>query len=167
MSGGRTNTNFGAAVDLHATIRLCVIHTLKFDLQPLAGQAVSLAKLRMFVANGSVGLQNVKQVPDNSWTEGALTYANRPVKGATIATFTPGISTGVWQEVEITSAVAAGAGSFLSLAVDTLSTDAYHFNSAEAATDRVELFIETGGEPGSPTPTPTARRRHTKRRPVP
>jgi hypothetical protein len=109
----------------------------------------------MFVTNGSAGLQNIKQVADNTWTEGSLTYANRPPKGAAVTSFTPGAGTGVWTEVVITSAVAAKAGSLMSLAIDTADSDPYHFNSAEAASVRVELMVESVAPTPTMSPTPT------------
>ena len=123
---------------------------LKFDLTPFAGQTVSLAVLRMFVIDGTGGSQNIKTVENTTWTENSITFANRPPKGATITTFLPGPTTGVWSEVNITSAAAAAAGSFMSLAIDSLDSNGYDFNSAEAPSDRVQLVISG---PSSPTPT--------------
>ena len=135
---------------------------MKFDLRFLAGQTVSLATLRMFVTNGSKGAQNVKLVADTAWTEGAITHANRPPKGATVTTFTPGAGAALWREVVITSAISANAGSLLSLAIDSANSDGYGFNSVEATANRVELAIEASGTAPStpipsstPTPTPT------------
>src|SRR3990172_2838882 len=133
---------------------------MKFDLRFLADQTVSLATLRMFVTNGSKGAQNVKLVADTAWTEGAITYANRPPKGATVTTFPPGAGAALWREVVITSAIAANAGSLLSLAIDSANSDGYGFNSVEATANRVELAIEaSGAAPSTPipssTPTPT------------
>jgi len=95
----------------------------------------------MFVTSGSGNAQNIKHVADTGWTENTITFNNRPAKGATIATFTPGSSTGTFLEVPLTSAVAANAGSFLSLAIDNTGSDGFDFNSAEAASNRVELVI--------------------------
>lgn len=148
------NNNFGLSVNLQSDASPINESFLKFDLRSLAGLTISLAKLRMFVTNGSGGVQSVKQVTDNTWSEGTLTYGNRPAKGAAIASFTPGSSTGVWKEVAITSAIAAKAGSFMSLAVDSGSSDGYDFNSAEAGANRVELVVQWGGPSASSTPTP-------------
>jgi hypothetical protein len=130
---------------------------MKFALRTLAGLNISQATLRMFVTNGSANLQNIKQVADNTWTESALTFNNRPATGATVSTFTPGSTTGAYLQVPITSTVASAAGSFLSLAIDNAGSDGFTFNSAEAATNRVELIIQwSGGAPSTtPTPTPT------------
>ena len=113
---------------------------------------MALAQLRMFVSNNSGQAQSVRPVADDSWTEDTLTFNSRPAKGAAIATFIPS-STGVWVQVDITSHVAANAGSLMSLAVVAGGSNDYIFNSAEAASNRVELVIYHGG---TPTPTPTA-----------
>jgi len=110
----------------------------------------------MFVTNASTGTQNIKSVADNSWTEGEINYNNRPAKGATITTFIPNVALNSWMEVNITSAVAANAGSLMSLAIDTASSDGYHFNSKEAPTNRLELLVSWAGAGGTGTPTPTA-----------
>ena len=131
---------------------------MKYNLQPLAGQTIVSAKLRMFVNNGSVGAQNIKAVANNSWTEATLNFTNAPAKGATITTFTPGPGTLVWVDVDLTPTVVAAAGSSLSLALDTASTDGYDFASKDSPSDRVHLEVLLSGTPAPtpvPTPTPT------------
>jgi len=125
---------------------------MKFNLQPLAGLPISLARLRMFVSSAG-DTQNLKPVADNSWTENTITYNTRPAKGSILTTFTPS-SVNNWIEVDITSHVASNAGSLMSLAIDATASNGYDFNSAEAATNRVELVINHG--PATPTGTPTA-----------
>ena len=134
---------------------------LKFDLRPFAGQTISAAKLRMFVTNGSGGTVDLKAVSDTSWSEGSINYGNKPAKGVVLKTFTPGTTLSVWVEVDLTSGVAGKAGSLMSTVLDTTSSDGYAFNSSEAATNRVQLVVSTGGgqTPGptaSPTRTPSA-----------
>jgi cell division septation protein DedD len=144
--------NFGQVTTLQTDSSPIKEAYLKFNLQSLGGLSIPLATLRMFVADGSGHLQNIKQVADNSWTEDTLTFNNRPPKGATITSFTQS-SGGVWVELNITSYVAANAGSFMSLAIDSNGTNPFAFNSAEAASNRVELVIYHGA---IPTPTPTS-----------
>ena len=132
---------------------------LKFDLTSLAGLPITQATLRMWVVGSSTGVVNIKSVGDTTWVESGPTginWNNRPAKGAIITTFAPS-TVSVWMEVDITSAVAAGAGSLMSLGMDeaTGNTDGYDFNSKEASTNRVELRVSWGGGGGTPTPTPT------------
>jgi hypothetical protein len=142
VAGELPSSNFGLTSDLQSDISPLRDSYMKFDLSPLAGSTVSQAVLRMFVASGSANAQSVKEVADNSWTEGAITFNNRPAKGATITTFTPGTTKSVWVEINLTSSVAAAAGSFMSLAIDNAGSDGFDFNSAEAAINRVELVIQ-------------------------
>ena len=122
----------------------------------LAGQTIQSAKLRMFVINASPGVQSVKNVSDNGWTETGLTWSNRPSKGSTVVTFTSGSSTSVGREADMTSAAAGKAGQLMSLAIDTTNTDAYQFNSGNASTNPVALVVDFGGTP-APTAPPTQR----------
>jgi hypothetical protein len=129
---------------------------LKFDLTSLAGLPISQATLRMWVSNMSVGTINIKSVDDTGWGETTINYNNLPAKGATITSFIPSTQ-GVWMEVNITSAVAAKAGSLMSLALEEnpASTDGYAFNSKEAPSNRLELVVSwTGAGGATPTPTP-------------
>jgi hypothetical protein len=108
----------------------------------------------MFVSNNSTDVQNVKAVANNNWTEGAITYDTRPSLGAVITSFTP-TAVGTWTEVNITSAVAAAAGSTMSIGIDAGGSNGYSFNSKEAATDKVQLVVSWGAvATGTPTPTP-------------
>ena len=129
---------------------------LKFDLTSLGGLPISQALLRMWVADQSSGVINIKNVDDTTWGEPTINYNNRPAKGSIITTFTPTPGS-VWKEVDITSAVAGKAGSLMSLGMDEASgsTDGYDFNSKEAATNRLELRVSWAGAGGTGTPTPT------------
>jgi Calcineurin-like phosphoesterase len=125
---------------------------MKFDLQPLAGLNITQATLRMWVTSGSPGVQSIKQVADDSWTENSIIFNNRPTKGATVATFTQA-TPNLWQAVDITSAVAASTGSLMSLAMDSNDNDGYRFNSDEGP-NRLELVINWSWGGGGPSPTP-------------
>jgi hypothetical protein len=138
------NGSYGQALDLISDGSPVRESYLKFQLQSLAGLNITSAKLRMFVTNSSVGVQNLKQVTDNGWSESTLSYNNRPAKGTTLTTFVPN-AIGVWREVDITGHIASNAGSSMSLVIDTISSDGYTFNSSEAASNRVELVVQWGG----------------------
>jgi len=129
---------------------------MKFNLTSLAGLTVSQATLRMWVTSGSPGNQSIKQVADTSWTENAITWNNRPPKGAEVTNFIyicP--ATCAWNEVDITSAVTAAAGAYMSIAMDNNNGDGYRFNSDEATSNRLELVVSWSGGAGGPTPTAT------------
>ena len=153
VAGDLPADNFGSDPSLSVDASPVRESYLKFDLRPFAGLSISNAPLRMFVTNGSGGTINLKGVSDNTWTEEAITFGNKPAKGGVLATFIPGTTTGVWLQVDITSAVAGKAGSLMSIALDSASSDGFAFNSSEAGGNRVELVVQTGG---GPTPGPTA-----------
>jgi hypothetical protein len=144
VAEGSPSANFGSDVLLQTDTGPVFESYLKFDLQSLGGPSISSATLRMWVMNASTSPNQIKNVSDNSWTESTITFANKPAKGATITGFTPNGGTGAWEEVLITSAVTAGAGSLMSIAIDTAGTDGFQFSSSEAATNRVELVIVLG-----------------------
>ena len=58
---------------------------LKFDLTPYAGKTITAATLKVRTTSstsaGSGGTTTVRQVSDDSWTEGALTYNTRKALG--------------------------------------------------------------------------------------
>ena len=156
VAGDLPANNFGTTSVLQSDASPVQRTYLKFGLQSLAAKAILSAKLRMWVTNGSGGTQNIRSVTENNWSEGTLTYSNAPATGATITSFNGGVVS-VWSEADLTSAVASAAGSSLSLAIDSASSDGYHFNSNEAAANRVELVVQLGGSatPPASTPTPT------------
>lgn len=80
---------------------------IKFDLSQLSG-SVQSAKLRLTsVGTGSSGINHeVLLVTDNSWSESALTWNNKPAGDSVIASFTAPAS-GSAAEVDLTSQVAA------------------------------------------------------------
>ncbi len=162
VAGELPNDNFGSDPSLDADASPVRESYVKFDLRALAFQGVSQATLRMYVTNGSGGSFDLRDVADSAWTEGAITFNNKPAKGDVLASFTPGTATGRWLEVDITSATAGKAGSFMSAALQTSSTDALGLNSSEAASNRLELVIQLlGATPGpsatvTSTPAPTS-----------
>jgi len=170
VAGDLPNSNFGSAADLQSDASPVRESYLKFDLGPLAGQNIAQATLRMFVTNRSKGAHTLKGVGVDAWSEATLTFSNRPAKGAVITSFTPS-GARVWKEVDVTAAVAGEAGSLMSVALDTASSDGFDFSSAEAASNRVELVVRYGiGTPLStltPTPTPTATPTPTPSTPAP
>lgn len=154
MAGDLPSNNFGSAAELDSDLSPVRESYLKFDLRSLTNLTISGATLRMYVTSGSPHTQNIKQVADNAWTEGTINYTNKPPAGATVTTFLQP-SANVWNEINITSAVAAATGSFMSLAIDNTGNDGYRFSSEEATTNKVELVVSWSGGGGGPTPSPT------------
>jgi PKD repeat protein len=159
VAGDNVTANFGQDMNLVSDASPLRESYLKFDLQPLAGRTVQSAALRMWVTSGSSGVENIKAVSDTTWTENSINFNSKPAKGATITTFAPGTGTLRWHEVDLTSAVSSAAGSLMSLAMDSTSSDGYDFNSAEATSNRVELVVQwSGGATTTPTSSATPTR---------
>jgi hypothetical protein len=111
---------------------------LKYDLSPLAGRTVVSASLQVTTTSsaysGSPDTQRVHPVADSSWTEGALNYANRPAPGTDVLGSLAGSSGATTYNIPLRSdAIQAGAGSLLSLAIDSSGGDAFYIGSRESA----------------------------------
>ncbi|HEY3311308.1 MAG TPA: metallophosphoesterase [Anaerolineales bacterium] len=134
------NSNYGATLQNKVDGNPVLIDYLKFDLSPLAGKTISSARLRMRVTDKTGSIQNIKNVADNSWLEAIITYNLRPSLSTTIATFTAP-TRNVFLEINISSAVAAGAGSLFSIAIDSTGSDAYNFYSKDNSSYQPTLEI--------------------------
>jgi hypothetical protein len=106
---------------------------LKFDLSSLASATVDSAKLRLLVRDSSPHTQNVRSVGSSGWSETAVTYNTRPAVGPVIRTLNGGAA-GATIEIDITSAVVAGRGGLLSLAIDSTGSNGIDFGSREWTT---------------------------------
>jgi hypothetical protein len=150
--GSYAAQNYGTAALLETKLGSSSQYTrqayLKFDIA--AVQSVQTARLRLFGSLTSVEdrstLVRVSGVPDTSWNEGTLTWANKPALSAQLAAETIVDTTPRWYEWDVTSYVRAerSAGrAVLSLALsNAASTDQIlRFHSRQAATNRPELII--------------------------
>ncbi|WP_242703671.1 Ig-like domain-containing protein [Arthrobacter sp. D5-1] len=160
VSGGSTTTgtNYGTRTVLGVDANTVEISYLKFDLSAYAGRTVESATLQLRSAgSGSTGKQNVKLVADDSWTEGGITYTNRPVLGAIIGTLGPTTTNTNYNVPLTTSALAGELGQQLSLGMDSSSTDGVDLNSKEAGSTvapKLVLTISSGGGGGTAPPPP-------------
>jgi hypothetical protein len=131
-------TNYGPATRLKVDAYPVDVSYLKFDLGPLAGRTIASATLRVKVATdtgaASASTQNVRVVDDSSWSEGGLTYANRPAVGATVVGSLANTAAGAWYDVALApAAVQPRAGGLLSLAVDSPGSDGLVLYARESA----------------------------------
>lgn len=146
-------TNYGSATPLNVDGGTNIETSyLKFNLDAVSGKTVTNARLRIYVTNASVGVQNIKNVSDTSWSEWTMNAYNQPARGTTAATLSGTVS-GSWKEVDVTAAVAAKAGQLLSLAVDETSSDGMDFTSREG-TNKPQLIVATA-TPVTATPVST------------
>jgi hypothetical protein len=133
VSSTATGTNYGTSTVLAVDNSPAEVTYLKFDLSAYAGRTLESANLQLRSAgSGSRGTQNVKLVADDSWSEGGITYTNRPALGAGLGTFGP-TTTNTNYSVPLTvSGLSGELGQQLSLGLDSSSSDGLDLNSREA-----------------------------------
>jgi len=99
---------------------------LKFSV-PATG-AVTRATLQLYVTRSSEAFE-VRAVPDSSWTESGLTFANAPASSG--GAVRSGVATvGAWSSVDVTSLVPSSGT--VTLAVTPISATSQAFSSREA-----------------------------------
>ncbi len=99
----RPNTNFGQSVKLQADGAPVARSYLRFNLQGLADPVIK-AELLFYAGSGSSTGFQVNAVPDGSWTENGITFANAPAPGALIANSGP-FASNDWKAVDVTALV--------------------------------------------------------------
>jgi hypothetical protein len=102
---------------------------LKFTVSGVTGP-VSSVRLRLFVTDASAVAGRIYGVADTSWTEGTITWTNKPAVGSLLGT---GASApvGTWVEFDLGTSI-AGNGTY-SLVLKDGSTDAAWYSSKEGA----------------------------------
>jgi hypothetical protein len=144
------DANRGRAVSLR--IRgLTKVSYIRFDVPGLqAGEAISVARLRLFATSGSkcaAGVQ-VLRAGNDSWGERTITWNNQPgTVGSPLAEGT--WSSSGYQEFNVTSAVlGTGPVSFVVMhGPGCESAREVSFNSREATSGQPELTVETSVAP--------------------
>ncbi len=133
--------NYGNAGNLKIDGSPIQIVYMKYDLRPYAGKQITKAKLRMYAADSSNSMQNVKTSVDNSWTEGSVNYNNRPQLDAIIAQINNAKS-GNWIELDITNYIPSKAGQLVTLGIDSSGRDGLNVYSSESSVGKPELVID-------------------------
>jgi PKD repeat protein len=103
---------------------------LKFAVSGITGTVTS-AKLRLFVVDPGPAAGTLYPVADTTWTEGAITWANRPALGGTSIATGGAATLGTWVEFNLGSTISAD-GTY-TFALAGASTDAAWFSSKEGA----------------------------------
>ncbi|MFM9272456.1 Ig-like domain-containing protein [Pseudarthrobacter sp. NKDBFgelt] len=133
VAGTSAGTNYGSSTLLGVDKSPVEVTYLKFDLSAYAGRTLESATLQLRSAgSGSKGTQNVKLVGVDTWTEGGITYTNRPALGSSIATFGPTTANTNYSVPLTVAGLAGELGQELSLGLDTGSSDGLDLNSKEA-----------------------------------
>jgi hypothetical protein len=144
VSSGATGTNYGTSTTLSVDADPVVVTYLKFDLSAYVGRTLESAALQLRSAdNASGGKQNVKLVADDSWTEGGITYNNRPALGTSIGTLGPTTINTSYSLPLTVSGLASELGQQLSLGLDSSSTDGLLLTSKDAGSTVAPQLVLT------------------------
>jgi hypothetical protein len=134
----QVTTNFGTATMLTGRTSPEIDSYLKFTVSGVTQQPRK-ATLRLWAEITGPNAMKIYPVADTSWTEGGLTFANKPGFGPLLAT--SGASTsGQWLEIDVTSAV-SGNGT-LGLGFGSVSTPGKNFASREDSAHAPQLVIQ-------------------------
>jgi len=144
VSSGTAGTNFGTSTTMRVDNSPVEATYLKFDLSPYAGRTLASARLQLRSGgNGSAGTQSVKLVANDTWTEGGITYTNRPALGTSIGSLGP-TTTNTSYSVSLTASGLAGElGQQLSLGLDSGSSDGLELNTREAGSTAAPKLVLT------------------------
>ncbi|HJR79383.1 MAG TPA: DNRLRE domain-containing protein [Anaerolineales bacterium] len=139
VNEGSPTTNYGIATTLRADATPLVRSYLRFDVQGLSG-SITRVTLRIFTNSSSSAGYEVRNVADNTWSEGTINHTNAPSVDGVTAT-SGSFGAGIWATVDITSLV-TGNGAH-NLALTTTSGTAFSLASREAGVNAPQLIIET------------------------
>jgi hypothetical protein len=136
------DTNYGTTVRLDVDSSPGEESYIRFSVSGVTG-TVQSATLRVFVTNGSSDGPGVYGT-DNSWTETAITWNNRPAPTTDVVADIGAIDPNVWAEYDVTTVVTGdGTYSFVFLSD---STNGVTFSSREGSSPP-ELALTFAGTP--------------------
>jgi hypothetical protein len=149
----KPDQNFGSGTTLYAQggSDPDMVTYLRFPAGGLTG-VVRRATLRLFVTNDTPDGPTV-QLTGGNWTEGGLTWRNRPAPVGPVLTNLGKVAKG-WVDLDVTPAV-AGSGTF-NFVLLSASADSFGARSSEASSgERPQLVVETVPAPTTTTSTTT------------
>ena len=150
VEGANPGTNFGTATPLRVDGSPVEEAFLRFDVSGTGGPVTS-ARLRVFVTNGTINGPAVF-LTGSDWTEGGLTWNNRPARIGTASADLGNVPVNAWAEFDVTPLV-AGDGT-VNFDLTQPSSDAIWFHSREATDPalRPQLVVTYSGTPPPPGP---------------
>jgi hypothetical protein len=136
------STKYGSSASMRVDGSPQVVTYIKFKVSGVSGKTVTSAKLRVYVRDGGGASLTLQQVGSKSWTEGGLTWSNRPSVGGTVwGKKTSAIADGTWVVFDLTKFVTAD-GTY-SMALWSTSGDGYSFSTSESSSNRPQLVVVT------------------------
>ena len=133
-------SNYGSSTSLRVDASPDTRSYLRFTVQGAIGTVTS-ATLRVYANSSSSTGHLVRDVADDSWQEGTITYSNAPALGNVVGS-SGSFSAGGYVDVDVTSLI-TGNGTY-SLALTTTSNSSISYASDESATNRPELVLNFG-----------------------
>jgi hypothetical protein len=129
----KPNSNFGSATSLQGDADSLKHILLKFNVSAVSGTITS-ARLRLFCTDSSPSGGDI-HLADSSWSEGAVTWNNRPSHNPAIEASFGAVSRSNWYELDLTSAVNLDTDGVISLLVTVPSTNGADYSSKEGSSD--------------------------------
>ncbi|OLB75036.1 MAG: hypothetical protein AUI14_22180 [Actinobacteria bacterium 13_2_20CM_2_71_6] len=153
VQSDQPSVNFGTALTLNNVSGTPEARAyLKFDLSGVSG-TITKATFRVFTQTSSGTGYELHAVADNTWTEGGLTYANRPAVGGTVGVAT-NFTANTWTTIDVTSVVTApGVYSF---EMNAVSANLKKYASRESGANAPQLVVETAAVSNPPAAVATA-----------
>lgn len=133
------DTKFGKAVTLETDNNPVKHFLIKFNVSGTSGKQILGAKIRLFARDSSDHGGDFYKALSNSWNED-VTWKNAPAAGTTLIASLGAVSSGIWYEADVTSAV-TGDGTVSFRAVST-SVNSAEYSSKQGANPPV-LVVTT------------------------
>jgi hypothetical protein len=144
VDASNAGRNFGAS-DLVRTMASPEQRTyLRFNVSGVLGRTITQVLLRVYANGSSSSGFEVQAVPNSNWTEGGITYANRPRTSGVIAA-SGAHNHAAWVTVDLTGYITSGGTYTLALLSD--SDKPVGYPSREAAANPPQLEVRVTGEP--------------------
>jgi hypothetical protein len=141
VASGSPTTNRGAFTRVVVDSTPVSRTFLRFTVSGVGSRTVTSAKLRLYVTDPSNFGGNVHVVPDNGWGEMTVTFANAPAYPTATVGSIGAVTTGSWQEVDVTPTI-SGDGT-VSFVLESPALDAVHYASREAGAATAPRLVVT------------------------
>ena len=131
VNANAATRNYGTKTLIEVDGKPIKITYLKFNIP--AGSAIISGKIRVYVSEGSVAVENIKAVSDVSWSETGMNFNNKPALGISIGSIPQTPVTGSWVEVDLSSFLSGKSGQTISIGIDSSSGDGMGISSRESS----------------------------------
>ena len=157
MNSASSGSNFGSNISIRVDADPTMLSYLRFKVQGSNGAAVQSAQLRVYANSSSGAGYAVKTVADTGWSEGGITFSNRPAMGSALGKAS-NFGGGSWTSVDVSGYI-KGEGVY-SLGLESLTATARRNPAARESGNPPQLVLTLGTaaaptQPPAPTSAPT------------